>query len=383
MSLQILKREQTFSFQLHRYELIIFCIKMNQYLLKFFLIYVFVIINNNMNAQTDSALRTNDSLEIDRLLKISKNKLPHQADSSLRYANMALVISEKNNFSISIQKSHKQIISSYEQLHKELYLKLINSQKKWNLKTYFTNKNNKTIWIVAIILIIIIVPVLVLSKRYKKAEKIAQELRNKQVKKHIEAKEFIMKQNRQLEMELSLKKKEFESRKKIREKQALLHKQEKEIMKKQSETLQEKLEYKNKELTTKALFITQYNSLITKVIDELKSLRTSLIIPDNKKQLNLMINKLKSRLKKDDWKEFELLFNEVHSSFYDNLLKNYPNLSPNEKKLCAFLKLNLSTKDISAITYQNPNSINIARTRLRKKLKLDREENIISFLNKF
>jgi DNA-binding CsgD family transcriptional regulator len=55
-------------------------------------------------------------------------------------------------------------------------------------------------------------------------------------------------------------------------------------------------------------------------------------------------------------------------------------VSANEKKLCAFLRLNMSTKEISAITYQSINSITVARSRLRKKLDIESDESLISFL---
>ena len=89
------------------------------------------------------------------------------------------------------------------------------------------------------------------------------------------------------------------------------------------------------------------------------------------------------RLKKDNdvWTEFETYFTKVHPDFYKKLSQQFPDLTPNEKKLCAFLKLNLSTKEISAITYQSVNSIMVSRTRLRKKLNIQGEEtNLTNFL---
>ncbi|NLO49679.1 MAG: hypothetical protein GX103_00750, partial [Bacteroidales bacterium] len=82
----------------------------------------------------------------------------------------------------------------------------------------------------------------------------------------------------------------------------------------------------------------------------------------------------------DVWTEFEVRCQQVHNDFYTKLNERFPNLSANEKRLSAFLRLNMSTKEISAITYQSPNSITVARSRLRKKLGLDTDENLISFL---
>ena len=78
--------------------------------------------------------------------------------------------------------------------------------------------------------------------------------------------------------------------------------------------------------------------------------------------------------------DFELRFKEVNAGFYESLNQMYPDLTPNEVRLCAFLKLNMSTKEISSITHQSVKSINMARFRLRKKLDIDRDENLISFL---
>ncbi|MCD4747537.1 MAG: hypothetical protein K8R58_14675, partial [Bacteroidales bacterium] len=60
----------------------------------------------------------------------------------------------------------------------------------------------------------------------------------------------------------------------------------------------------------------------------------------------------------------------------------FPDLTANEKKLCAFLRLNMTTKDISAITHQTSNSIEVARTRLRKKLNLSNKDiNLVTFIS--
>jgi DNA-binding CsgD family transcriptional regulator len=80
--------------------------------------------------------------------------------------------------------------------------------------------------------------------------------------------------------------------------------------------------------------------------------------------------------------EFSLRFQEVHAGFYEKLLKVYPDLTQNELKLCAFLRLNMSTKDISELTGQRLPSIDHARYRLRKKLGLSNSEtNLVNFLS--
>jgi DNA-binding CsgD family transcriptional regulator len=74
------------------------------------------------------------------------------------------------------------------------------------------------------------------------------------------------------------------------------------------------------------------------------------------------------------------LFGKVHRSFYEKLNEQYPNLTANERKICAFLKLNMSNKDIANITFQSDDALKKARLRLRQKLGIDRETNLAVFL---
>mgnify|MGYP002639409135 CR=1 FL=1 len=145
--------------------------------------------------------------------------------------------------------------------------------------------------------------------------------------------------------------------------------------------LKDELEFKNKELTTHMLYLLKKNEFILNIGEKLKKIIPSIKI-QNKKSIADVINELNSGSSNDTWKEFELRFQEVHTSFFDNLNKDYPDLSPNELRLCAFLRLNMSTKDISSITYQSVNSIEMARFRLRKKLGIDSNEHLVSFLSR-
>ncbi|MBI4646098.1 MAG: hypothetical protein HY738_05735 [Bacteroidia bacterium] len=102
-----------------------------------------------------------------------------------------------------------------------------------------------------------------------------------------------------------------------------------------------------------------------------------------KKKLNIIINCYKVSASIINWQEFELYFGQVHQSFYKNLNQKYPSLTPNEQKICAFLKLNMSNKEISAITFKTENSIKKARLRLRKKIGIAPKTNIVNFIQQF
>jgi tetratricopeptide (TPR) repeat protein len=150
----------------------------------------------------------------------------------------------------------------------------------------------------------------------------------------------------------------------------------------EKENLKTKLDFKNKELTTNVMYQLKKNNFIWSISEKLKEL-TIHLKPDNKKSIKDVIKELDSNMSKESWEEFEFRFNEVHNKFYESLIKDFPDLTPNELKLSAFLKLNMTTKDIGTITYQTTHSITVARHRLRAKLGLERDANLVSFLAKY
>jgi len=159
------------------------------------------------------------------------------------------------------------------------------------------------------------------------------------------------------------------------EKNALLNKS----LNLEKTTLEEELEFKNKELATNVMYMIRKNELITQISEKLIKSKLG-FKKENQKIVEEIIRELQSSTDDDVWTEFEIRFQQVHNDFYNTLNVRFPNLSANEKRLCAFLRLNMSTKEISAITYQSINSLTVARSRLRKKLDLDSDENLIAFL---
>lgn len=144
--------------------------------------------------------------------------------------------------------------------------------------------------------------------------------------------------------------------------------------------LQESLTAKDRELTANALFLLKRNELIGHIAERLLKAKPT-FRQENQQVVQEIVRDLQASHDEHNWKEFEAHFTRVHSSFYSTLQERFPELSPNERKLCAFLRLNMSTKDISAITQQTVNSITVARSRLRKKLGIEGEEtNLVDFL---
>ena len=101
---------------------------------------------------------------------------------------------------------------------------------------------------------------------------------------------------------------------------------------------------------------------------------------NSKSSMRPLINYFKNQSDDSSWQEFEAQFIKVSPQYYDKLNSLYPNLTPNERKLCVFLKLNMSSKEINKITFQSEEALKKARLRLRKKLNLERETNLATFL---
>ena len=122
------------------------------------------------------------------------------------------------------------------------------------------------------------------------------------------------------------------------------------------------------------------NELIRQIVEVLAQGKPSLD-EQNKVFINNVIKDLNNIHDEFVWEEFEVRYQNVHNEFYDKLQKRCSNLSINERRLCAFLRLNMTTKEIASITGQSIRSIEVARTRLRKKLELTNSDtSLIEFL---
>ena len=144
--------------------------------------------------------------------------------------------------------------------------------------------------------------------------------------------------------------------------------------------LEKELNFKNKELVNFALQIVEKNDFMTEVTREIDKL--SRAGSNGFERLKELSKKLKaSHIIHKHQKEFDAHVNSVYESFYNKLENKYPDLTQNEKRLAALLRLKLSSKEISSITGISSKSVDMSRYRLRKKLGLDTEDNLIEILN--
>ncbi|HMZ25607.1 MAG TPA: hypothetical protein PLG24_11720 [Saprospiraceae bacterium] len=83
----------------------------------------------------------------------------------------------------------------------------------------------------------------------------------------------------------------------------------------------------------------------------------------------------------EDWERFSHYFNEVNQGFILRLKEKYPNLTPNDHRLAAYLRMNLSTKDIAALSNISIRGVEGSRYRLRKKMNLENDDNLHEIMN--
>ncbi len=95
-------------------------------------------------------------------------------------------------------------------------------------------------------------------------------------------------------------------------------------------------------------------------------------------------HRIEQNIQSDDvLKRFEEQFDLIHNNFIKRLTEKFPDLSANERKMCTYLKMNLSTKEIAPLLNISVRGVETLRYRLRKKFELGREENLLDFLNSF
>ena len=152
----------------------------------------------------------------------------------------------------------------------------------------------------------------------------------------------------------------------------------------EKEKLSNELDYKKKELTTSVMYTIEKNKALSGIIEELFEIEDTAVKEETQEAIQKISKKIKKTIDSEAWEEFEIRFQQVHSDFYDKLAISYPKLTTNEKRLCAFLRLDMSSKEISRITGQSISALELARTRLRKKLNISNTDiNLITFLSQF
>jgi len=160
-----------------------------------------------------------------------------------------------------------------------------------------------------------------------------------------------------------------------------LNKTESELVTLRNEKLEVEINFKNSELASSAMHLVKKGELMTKIKSELTHVMKVMDNPQAVSELKKMIKTLSEDDNMDkEWENFTKHFDKVHSDFVLSLKEKHPSITNNELKLCAYLRMNLSTKEIAQLMNISVRGVEISRYRLRKKLGIGSETNLFDYL---
>lgn len=134
------------------------------------------------------------------------------------------------------------------------------------------------------------------------------------------------------------------------------------------------IEHRNKELAISTMAMIKKNETLNELKEELNNLPKTVESKSLKKMLDKNLNS------KQDWLTFEEAFNNADKDFFKKIKELHPSLTSGDLRLCVYLRLNLSSKEIAPLLNISPRSVEIKRYRLRKKLDLSREDSLTSYI---
>ena len=152
------------------------------------------------------------------------------------------------------------------------------------------------------------------------------------------------------------------------------------LHKKEKLVFDETINQKNRELISLMMKSGQKRQMLEEIeimVDKLTS--------SSAKELRLFIDDLKAKIRNsytfdNDWQVLKTHFEEVHPDFFKTLSKKHPELSQNDLKLCAYFRINLSTKDIARLLNISDRSVQTARYRMKKKMNLDTDTDLMNYI---
>jgi DNA-binding CsgD family transcriptional regulator len=170
----------------------------------------------------------------------------------------------------------------------------------------------------------------------------------------------------------------FLKRSSKRDKQLLESKEESVNLTEGQELLEEQqfesdIEFKKRQLSAITIQMLEKNEML----DEIKAILNKKE-PTSEKDIKKIVSKY--TIQDNNWKDFDHCFESIYNNFYTRLKTKYPDISANDLKICALIKLNLSIKEMASILNISPDSVKTARHRLRKKLQLNTEESLTDFI---
>ncbi|MEZ4854560.1 triple tyrosine motif-containing protein, partial [Flavobacterium sp.] len=151
---------------------------------------------------------------------------------------------------------------------------------------------------------------------------------------------------------------------------------EKQMMKLKNEKLSQEFQNKSKELAASTMSLMKKDKLLAIIKDDLRNTEST-----NSKSIKTVISKISKNIEsKDSWEVFKEAFDNADNDFLKKLKAAHPTLTPNDLRLCAYLRLNLSSKEIAPLLNISVRSVEIKRYRLRKKMELEHEKGLVEYI---
>ncbi len=152
----------------------------------------------------------------------------------------------------------------------------------------------------------------------------------------------------------------------------------------EKDKLETEMAFKNKQLSASISGLVRKNEFLIMLRKEMIRISEKLVDSEAGRNLNRVIAKVEANIEAEaDYRQFEDHFDAVHDNFLKNLKKQFPQLTPTDLRLCAYLRLNLTTKEIAPLLNISPRGVEISRYRLRKKMNLPHDLNLTDFMINF
>jgi MFS superfamily sulfate permease-like transporter len=154
------------------------------------------------------------------------------------------------------------------------------------------------------------------------------------------------------------------------------------INKQENQITQVELKNKEAELVNLSTFALSKNDLLANIIKELDYHITLLNNKEDQKSLKPLKKKIQNSIDDGfDWESYKAQFTNVYPNFVEYLFSHNPEITNSDIKFCCYLKMNMNTKDIAQLFGLTVRAIENKRYRLRKKLNLETETSLMTFIN--
>jgi DNA-binding CsgD family transcriptional regulator len=157
----------------------------------------------------------------------------------------------------------------------------------------------------------------------------------------------------------------------------LKEKAENDLMHLSNEKLQSEIAHKTSQLANSTMAMVRKNEMLGELQSEIDTMRTELGSRLPTKYVNRLSKLIDQEMKNEtEWELFEALYDQAHGDFFKRLKSDYPNLTPSDLRLCAYLRMNLASKEIAPLLNITVRGVEERRYRLRKRMNLNTDENL-------